>query len=226
LNEGYWLAQGSYSASDSIYTKGYGTNNVLDNMMKAGTAKKTICVTPTYYLDENETQDGNFGKELTEDLMPYIAEHYNTYAADSSAASLKANRDHQGYVGLSLGSMYSFSYIWTDYLDYFSYIGSFSGSSMGEDSWEQIVTNKNTKFKDLSIKYWYVGLGTSENSDTYPGDPFTAYRTLVKGISSLQSGSDLSAGDNCEFVYCNKTGHNYATWITCLYNCMQVFFKA
>lgn len=221
LNEGYWLAQGSYKPDNSAYTKGYGTNNVLDNLMKEGKAKKTICVTPTYYLvsDGSEKEDGQFDKELTEVLMPLVAEKYNTYAKDSSAESLIANRDHQGYVGLSLGGMYSYSYIWKNCVPYFSYIGSFSGTSFGEASWNEIIEKKNTEFKDYDIKYWYSGVGKTETDKVYPGDPFGGYLALSNGIDGLKR------NENCQFVYCNKTGHNYATWITCLYNCMQVFFQ-
>ena len=244
LNEGYWFAQGSYKKDDSIYQSGgNGTTNVLDTMMKDGDAKKAIIVTPTFYLPgEDGTTDSSddsmnkgvagFGDELVNDLMPYIAKNYNTYAtvtADMTAeqvdAALKANRAHQGYAGLSLGSMISFSIVWTDCLDYFAYIGSYSGAVSLEQA-QAIVTAANTTYKEDKIGYWYVGLGTSENNTVYPGDPFGCYRTMMNGIDGLQSGSDLAAGDNCEFVQCNKTGHNYQSWITALYNSLQVFFKA
>lgn len=230
LNEGYWFAQGTYAPTDSIYTKGFGTQNMLDNLMKDGKANKTICVTPTFY--EPGTGGGDedpavcdLAKELVNDLMPYIAGHYNTYASGDSDEALKANRDHQGYVGLSMGALYSMSAIWAECLEYFSYIGTFSGGAWGAAAWDPIIEAKNTVYKDCDINYWYVGLGTVENDKVYPGDPFGTYRAVKSGVG-LQSGSDLNAGDNCEFVYCNKTGHNYATWITCLYNCMQVFFRA
>lgn len=226
LNEGYWFAKGSYKPQDSNYTGGYGTENVLDNLMKEGKAKKTICVTPTYYKVSDGTQKtGDFKKELTEELMPYIASNYNTYAADGSQDALKANRNHQGYAGLSLGSMYSYNTIWKECLEYFSYIGSFSGSSGGESSWKEIADKKNTEYKDLAINYWYAGCGSAETSAHYPGDPFNSYRYLAKNVKNMQPGSDIKAGDNCEYMLVNKCGHNYKTWITCLYNCMQVFFQ-
>ena len=222
LNEGYWFAQGTYKSTDGIYTGGFGTQNMIDRLMKEGKAKKAIYVTPTYYMDAQETQDeGNFGEELTKDLMPYIAEHYNTFALDSTEASLKANRDHQAYVGLSLGSMYSYQIILADYVDYFSYVGSFSGSSVGEESWNAIADGLSTgKFKDTKLKYWYAGVGSLEDENTYPGDPFNAFRIIVSKVDYLKQ------GENCMFMLTNKTGHNYATWITCLYNCIQKFFKA
>lgn len=224
LNEGYWFAQGSYSPTDGIYTSGFGTQNVLDNLMKEGKAKKTICVSPTYYKVSDGTEvTGDFTKELTEELMPYVAANYNTYAAGTNAEQLKANRDHQGYVGLSLGSMYSYSVVWSNCLEYFSYIGSFSGGT-NEAGWNKIIEEKNSTYKNCDINYWYCGLGAVETDKNYPGLPLESYLAIKAGVN-LQSGSDIKAGDNCEFVKCNKAGHNYQAWITALYNCMQVFFR-
>ncbi len=226
LNEGYWFAQGSYSPSDGIYTKGFGTMNVLDNMMKDGTAKKCIVVTPTSTTDFGvEGLKADFGKELVKDLMPYIAENYNTFAASSSDADLQANRDHQGFAGLSAGSMLTYSTIWPECLGYFAYIGSYSGSSFGEDSWNLIVERRNTVYKDLDVKYWLAGVGSTETNTSYPGDPFGSYRVLIGGMQGMQQGSDLSAGDNCDFIQVAGTAHNYATWITLLYDSLLVFFQ-
>lgn len=243
LDEGFWFARGNFELDGPMafrYNGKYCTENVLDNLMKDGRAKKTIVVTPTFYSwDMNNTPEEykqynmtsgdvefstEFGHELINDLMPYIAENFNTYAASSSDEDLKANRDHQGYVGLSMGSMTSYSSILNYCLEYFSYIGSYSGSSFGEDSWKEIVDNKNTTYKDCDIKYWFVGCGKLETASNYPGDPFGAYRYLKEGMN-LQSGSDIKNGDNCEFVYTNKSSHDYQTWITDLYNSMLVFFQ-
>ena len=228
LNEGYWFAKGTYSPQDSVYTGGWNTLNVIDNLIKEGKAKKCIIVTPSLYSPVEGYEINNnssnitkeFGKELIYDLMPYIAENYNTYAASGSQEDLKANRDHQAYSGLSLGSMTSFDSVLSYCLEYFSYVGSFSGSNFDQASWLAIAD----QIKANPLKYWYVGCGSLETNKDYPGDPFTAYRT-IKEAASLQSGSDLTKGDNCQYVLCNKSQHNYKTWITCLYNSLQVFFK-
>ena len=250
LNEGYWFAKGSYAdpAQQGAYLSGgNGTANLLDTMMKEGTAEKTIVVTPTVYLpgEDGKTANGNseegdvnmaagragFKDELLNDLMPYIAENYNTYAevtddmtAEQVDAALKAARAHQGYAGLSMGSVISYDTIWSGCLEYFSYIGSYSGGVTAEEL--PALLSAISDFEDCKIGYWYACLGTSETSSTYYGDPFGTYRALLENFSGLQSGSDLAAGDNCQYMLCNNTAHNYTTWITGLYNCMQVFFKA
>ena len=239
LNEGYWFAQGTFTPDSSRYEGTYGTNNLLDNMMKSGEAEKAIVVCPTYYktgedgltMDEgNDVDTTNFYLELKNDLMPYIAENYKTYAAvtegmsaEEATAALVAARDHQGYVGLSLGSMVSFTTVWANCIDVFSYIGSFSGAIAVEDA-QKLIETKNTTFKDYDINYWYVSLGTAENNQ-YPGDPFGCYRAMVSGINGMKAGDDIKSDENCQYMQCNRTGHNYQTWITSLYNCLKVFFK-
>lgn len=247
LNEEYWFAQGEegsqFYPGSNIYPNGYGTNNVIDTMMKSGDSVKAIIVTPTFYLPgENGKTDSSdeimnvglagFEDELLNDLMPYIAKNYNTYAEVTDdmdetqvKEALTSNRAHQGYAGLSMGALESYSIIWKDCLDYFAYIGTYSGGTSLEEA-QAIAEAANTTYKDDAIGFWYVGLGSAETNTTYPGDPFGCYRTLLSGIDRLQSGSDLSAGDNCQFVKCNGTGHNYSSWITALYNSMMVFFQA
>ena len=114
LNEGYWFAKGSYAdeSQQGIYlTGGNGTANMLDTMMKDGTAEKTIVVTPTFYLPGedgvtvstgNDANTSNFAEELKDDLLPYMALNYNTYAEvnaemtdEEMTAALVAARDHQ-----------------------------------------------------------------------------------------------------------------------------------
>lgn len=245
LNEGYWFKLGTYENNDGVYTKGYGTTNMLDKLMKDGLAEKTIIVTPSLYARDSTQADyesGNagflpdypqypidndsmevirtFGYDLKNDLMPYVAEHYNTYAKSGSAEDLIAARDHQGYAGLSLGSMTSYGSILTYCLDYISYVGSFSGGPLGTDA-DALIEKINKDFSQYKINYWYVTAGSAEGGDEGINN-FVKFRDGLH----LQDGSDLSVGDNCEYMLVNGTAHNYATWITALYNTMQIFFKA
>lgn len=247
LNENYWFAQGEkgdgygeYTPDNNAYTSGYGTENVLDHLMEDGRAAKTIIVTPTFYspaedvygeqfaVDRSDmTITQTFWKELKYDLMPYVATHYNTYAEitddmtdEEAEAELIANRDHQGYAGLSMGGMTSFASVWKHCIDYISYIGCFSGASSADA--DEIIEQKNNGiFKDYDINYWFVGVGTSEGPESH----LEVYLKYKNGVNGFRSGSDIKNGDNCEFCVTNNTAHNYATWITDLYNCMLVFFQ-
>ena len=247
LNENYWFAQGEkgdgygeYTPDSNAYTSGYGTENVLDHLMEDGRAAKTIIVTPTFYSPAEDVYGEEFAvdrsnmvitqtfwQELKNDLMPYVATHYNTYAEitgdmtpEEVEAELIANRDHQGYAGLSMGGMTSFASVWKHCIDYISYIGCYSGASSADA--DEIIEQKNNGiFKDYNINYWFVGVGTSENPESHL-EVYLKYKNEVNGFVS---GSDIKNGDNCEFCVTNNTAHNYATWITDLYNSMLVFFQ-
>lgn len=246
LNEDYWFAQGKeeegsqFYPGSTAYTSGYGTENVLDHLMEDGRAAKTIIVTPTFYSPaegvygeefavdrSNMVITQTFWQELKNELMPYVAMHYNTYAEitedmtdEEAEAELIANRDHQGYAGLSMGGMTSFASVWKHCIDYISYIGCFSGASSA-DADEIIEQKNNGAFKDYDINYWFVGVGTSESPESH----LEVYLKYKNGVNGFRSGSDIKNGDNCEFCVTNNTAHNYATWITDLYNCMLVFFQ-
>ena len=244
LNEEYWFAQGEegsqFYPGSNAYPSGFGTQNVLDHLMEEGKAAKTIIVTPTFYSPaedvygeefavdrSNMTITQTFWQELKNDLMPYVAMHYNTYAeitedmtSEEMAAEFIANRDHQGYAGLSMGGMTSFASVWKHCIDYISYIGCYSGASASDA--DEIIDQKNNGiFKDYAINYWFVGVGTAEN----PENHLDVYLKYKNGVNGFQSGSDIKNGDNCEFCVTNGTAHNYDTWITDLYNCMLVFFQ-
>lgn len=227
LNEGYWFAQGSYdleTGDATAFTGGYGTENVIEYLIANNKMEDTIFVTPTFYtrpdlngdgvpdtdFDDNMGADSYFRFELFNDLMPYIAENYSTYAVSGSAEDLKAARNHQGFNGLSRGSALVSSVIWQYGVEYFSYIANFSGGAGSQG----IVDNYKEKFSSLPLKYWYVGYGSTED-----------YAGVMKNYVAMRDGLGLQQGKTCDFVLSNKTGHNYATWITCLYNSLQVFFK-
>lgn len=242
--EGLWFAFDQENPDDltpqSAYSNdyGYGSLNVLNYLMDNELAEKTIVVTPTFYSngypDEYPVSDDEwrttqyFGQELINDLMPYIAKNYNTYAEvtddmtdEEVAAALKAARDYQGYAGLSMGSVTSFNSIWRYCLEYFAYIGSLSAGA-GDDT-EELIELKNTTYKDCDVKYWYASSGSFETPE---GKFQPTYLSFVKQIEGMQHGSDIEAGDNCEFMVIRSTAHTFDTWVTDLYNFMQVFFKA
>lgn len=113
--EDFWFAQGDYDSGNlTTYLRGYGTQQVLDNMMQQGLAEKTIVVTPTLYTtyEGGESGMGYFHLELMNDIMPYIINNYSTYAASDSEEDMIAARDHMAYAGLSAGSGLGFRCIW------------------------------------------------------------------------------------------------------------------
>ena len=244
LNEGFWFARGKYNPNKTNYNGYYCTENILDDLMATGEAKKAICVAFSFTggdgAGEMTEPTSDEKKELTECLMPYIARNYNTYAkvnADSTDAqvdeALIANRDHQAFVGLSLGSAYSYNLILAKCLDYFAYVGSYSGADFNGPQ-AAIDGIKAAQAAGRPLRYWYNGLGTLEKGadspwngegGDFPGNPISEYIAVVEACG-LQQGCDITNGDNADFVWCDFNGHSYLTWATCLYNSLKVFFKA
>ena len=252
LNEGYWFGQLNYATDRSPYTGGYGTENGIDGLYAAGKCADIIFVTPTFYSYYNKDAEGPrdyptqyYGKvdpdyvgidtannhvqeyeelgideywpnELKNDLMPYIAEHYNTYAKSGAPEDLIAARDHHGFTGLSRGGFVC-TKVSTQAMDYISYFATESGGSGGKAFAD--VYNTKWKPQGYTLNYWFHGFGSSEDYQA----TVESFCALRDGIGAT-TGSNIKGGDQLEFVLSNKTGHNYATWITNLYNLLQVFF--
>ena len=226
-NEDFWFAQGSYDPTNvTTYLRGYGTQQVLDNMMKEGLAEKTIVVTPTLYseIDGIDSSDADFTsyfyKELLNDIYPIIVGNYSTYAQSTAEEDLIAARDHFAYAGLSMGSCTGFSSIWTHCVQYMSYIGNYSGAAK---NLEAVIEAINGEYANYEIKYWYNGMGTLDGGAKEHETTFETIYAQTDG--RFKAGSDIANGDNCDFIWCDGTGHTYACWLTCLYNSMLVFFK-
>ena len=88
---------------------------LLDHMIEAGDLEPLIVVAASYYPTEGFTQflplaeqvkvAAEFPRELTEDILPAVAEKYRTYAASSSEEDLILSRDHRAIAGFSLGGV-------------------------------------------------------------------------------------------------------------------------
>lgn len=254
VHEGYWFKKGSYEQDDSPYTGGYGTENVLDYMAANGLSENVIVVTPTiyeYYYNEKQGDvvggddevnglyygyidpdfagvdkaeptklegevDSEWWKEFRYDLLPYLVENYNTFAASSSEEDLIAARDHLAVTGLFRSENLADSVL-GNMVPYLSYIGFDTGYLAGQN----FIDRYNAEYKGkYDIKYMFVSCGEQED---VTGDIEDMLK-LKNGLG-LRQGSDIKNGDQVEFVYIEKSAHNYSTWITDLYNELLVFFK-
>lgn len=261
LNEGYWFRTGAYAPESawSIYTGGYGTNNMLDHMKEDGLMEDTIFVAMTMYQyyegekpenpdepnyiggdtggqsniysgyvapendlgfrtgqgTDNEGIDSVYWKEWQYHLMPYVVEHYNTYAKSTSEEDMKAARDHVGFTGLSRGGA-SVGSVLANSLEYISYFCYESGGQPGAEQIANIKAKKDT----YPVKYILVSCGSQEGPEKSD-----AAVLGVRDQLGWTDGSDISNGDQIAYIQVNGTAHNYATWITNLYNFMLVAFK-
>ena len=160
--------------------------------------------------------DGNWWKEFVYDLLPYVVDHYNTYAASSSEADMIAARDHVAFTGLFRSEALA-NAVFSNCIPYLSYIGFETGYIAGQ----AFIDKYNADYKGkYDIKYMLVSCGEQEDPE---GDIEDMLR--IKNALGLKQGSDIRNGDQTEFIYISKAAHNYKTWITDLYNELLVFFK-
>jgi enterochelin esterase-like enzyme len=94
---------------------------IADNLVAQGKAKPMIIVMPDgHAVVGPETRDKNVGgflKDLIEDVMPFVESNYRT----------RADREHRGIVGLSMGGGQSLTG-GLNHLDKFAWVGGFSSA--------------------------------------------------------------------------------------------------
>jgi enterochelin esterase-like enzyme len=116
-----YLFHGANADENAWYRLGR-ANLILDNLLAAGKTKPFIIVMPFGYgVDPNgPNQKDNtalFGKDLIDDLIPYVQSRYRTLA----------DREHRAVAGLSMGGGEALS-IGLNHLELFSYVGGFSSA--------------------------------------------------------------------------------------------------
>lgn len=190
------------------------------------------------YSTDSDGSDAEIWKEWKYHLMPAIASKYNTYADASSVAekladptnyglteedtafytSCEGARGHVAYTGLSRGGM-SVSSIIANALEYVSYFAYESGGAPGAAQ----IANMKAKATTHPVNYLFISCGSQEG-------PEASDRNMLNVRNEMgwqnNEGSNVAGGDKIEFVQVTGTAHNYATWITNLYNFAQVAFKA
>jgi enterochelin esterase-like enzyme len=155
-----YLFHGANADENAWYRLGR-ANIILDNLLAAGKAKPFIVVMPFGYgvppsgpsaPGENTAK---FGKDLLDDVIPFVESKYRTIA----------DREHRAIVGLSMGGGQALT-IGLNNLDRFSYVGGFS-SGLGriEDfpkTYANVVAYPDTVNKKLRLLW--VGCGKEDGA--------------------------------------------------------------
>lgn len=187
---------------------------------------------------DSDGADAEIWKEWKYHLMPTISYKYNTYADASSIADKMADpanygltdedttfftacenaRGHVAYTGLSRGGA-SVNSVLTNALEYISYFAYESAFTPNE----AVLGNMQAKATSYPVNYLFMSCGSQES-------PVETDQKMLEIRDAMgwqnNEGSDIAHGDRIEFIQVNGTAHNYATWITNLFNFAQVAFKA
>lgn len=195
---------------------------MMDNLIYNGDIEPFIVVTPNGRSGAdfaNRNSDYNsfyeFGKELRNDLIPYIESHYATYGQyGEEDYDMKADREHRAMAGLSMGGMQTINIGMCECLDILSYFGAFSAaptSYKGAD----IVKTIDEQFPDEEIKYFYNICGTEDT---------IAYQSASTAAKELPQLSErFRDGDNYMWQEL-KGGHDFNIWYLGFYNFAQQVF--
>ena len=213
-NEREW---GMYDSSSKVKA-------MMDHLIQNGAIEPFIIVVPNgrssvNYADTSSDYSSfyQFGKELRNDLIPYIEEHYATYAEYSADGyDLTANREHRAMAGLSMGAMQTINIGMCECLDLFTYYGAFSACPTTNTASTIAEFINDEKFKDYDIRYFYNLCGTEDT---------TAYTHATNAVTGLCDLTDkLEDGVNMKWQTV-KGVHDFNVWYLGFYNFANLVFQ-
>ena len=192
--------------------------NIMDNLAFYGEIEPFIIVTPEGRAGAPNAVSGfyEFGKELRNDLIPYIESHYSTYGEyDENGYDLTAAREHRAMAGLSMGGMQTINIGLCESLDIMSYFGAFSAAPTSNDA-ATIAAKLEAFPKEYEVGYFYNICGTED---------MTAYWSAQAAASGLADLTDrLTDGKN--FAWHEVKGkHDFDVWNLAFYNFAQRCFQ-
>lgn len=204
---------------DNIIDTEHGTavcmRNLYDYMIQQRIIEPLIIVSP--YTDSYvpgggfmDTGPEQFAQEVKAIILPYIVDHYSTYAENGSPEELQAARAHFGIGGCSNGALYVERAGMAENLGIFSNFVCLSGFSYVRD----VV--KSLESQDLSVSYLYAGAGTV---DAQKDSVIDGYEYIVDHSEKLTEGENA----HIEIV----TGsHTWDTWAALFFNAAQLLFQS
>ncbi|MDD5936190.1 MAG: sugar-binding protein, partial [Clostridiales bacterium] len=188
---------------------------VMDKMIANGELDPMIVVTPGYQGMES----GKLQYEIVNEILPFIAEKYNTYSASGSQEDLKAARSHRAVGGFSQGSGCTFT-IMKNRFDYFKYYLPVSAGP-GNADFTSVV-------KGYAMNDYYVFASTGTDDIAYSGMvnaiPAMADQKDSEGNPIFIYNADLSVG-NLYLLLLEDGTHTWQCVNQYLYNILpDVFF--
>jgi enterochelin esterase-like enzyme len=198
-----YLFHGANADENAWYRLGR-ANLILDNLLAAGKIQPFIVVMPFGYgVTPGGPQADNtakFGKDLIEDVIPYIESSYRTLT----------DRNNRAIVGLSMGGGQALS-IGLNNVDLFSYVGGFS-SGLGNaanypKTYAKIAANADEANKRLKLVW--IGCGKEDGQ-----------------FGQSKSLSDFLTANNVKHTFRETSGaHTWMVWRRYLHEISPLLFR-
>ncbi|MER2235317.1 MAG: hypothetical protein ABS901_03140, partial [Candidatus Limivicinus sp.] len=193
--------------------------NMLDRMIEEGWCRPLIVIAPCVYLIDHQPHwTGNsydytqFKDEVGKDLLPYVAEHYATYAADGSREALAAAREHFGVLGASFGAYASYLSVIADNFDMAAWYTFCGGGEI--DPGYLINGWTNTGTQDLPLKLLYFSQGEYDDC-----------MASQRSVYNLKYYGGPFTEENILFLMIEGWGHEDHSYLCGLFNTLQLFFR-
>jgi enterochelin esterase-like enzyme len=198
-----YLFHGANADETAWYRLGR-VNFILDNLLAAGKIKPFIVVMPFGYgVVPGEPQSENtakFGKDLVEDVIPYIEANYRAFT----------DRDRRAIAGLSMGGGQALT-IGLNNLDLFSHIAGFSSGLGNAANFPKMYANLvgQPETSNRKIRMLWVGCGTDDGA-------FAASKAF----------SEFLAKHNIKHTFRESGGaHTWTVWRRYIYEISPLLFQ-
>lgn len=208
----YNLPEGGSVAVDVV--------NVLDNLIERGLCKPMIVIALDGYLNDESRWVHNsdqvypqFAEEFGRDILPFVAEHYATWADGTDRAQLAAAREHFGVLGASFGAYQAELSVLAPNFDLVSWYTLTGGGSVSSGYLMPMWTQYGTLDQPISLLYFEEG----EFDDFGPVEG--SYLTLSDWTEKF------TRDENLRYQRVLGAGHDQREWVNALFNSAQLFFR-
>lgn len=192
---------------------------VYDWMLYEKRCEPFIVVSLNVYAlaeEENFTDKGValLAERLRTLVLPYVVEHYDTYAADASPEAMREARAHFAMLGVSNGSLYTLAAGIAGNLESFGNFGCFSGNYT-ETTSLMLRRLSAPDALELPIYCFFTGAG---ETDFQKKNTLKRYEVIVDNYPGLTDGANA-------FHLDVAGSHSWHSWTINIYDALLVMFQ-
>lgn len=188
--------------------------NLYDNMIQQQIIDPIIIVAPytdsfVYGAGFLDTGPEQFAQEVRETIMPYIVDHYSTYAENGSFEKISQARQHFALGGNSNGALYAYNAGIISNMEIFSGFICMSGCNNAHGAARALEDSP------YSVDCFFAGAGTH--------DP--QMEVSLNGYDYIVDNTDkLTDGVNARYQNI-AGGHTWGTWSALFFDAAQLLFQ-
>ena len=191
--------------------------NVYDNMIEKkmcepfiAVSLETGCLVPGSSWKRNDNSAWQNAEELKNIVLPYIVEHYSTYAASPNLLDIQDAREHFGIGGDSNGSLFAY---WSGMERNFNLFGNYLFIS-GNAHQEAVKAINKGEWEALPITCFFCGAGDYDDQK---------HRVQI-GYDEMVASTNRLVENSNAFMLGTVFGHDWNTFSVVFSNAIQVMW--